>query len=173
MAVINPIKPNVYTLEFIPEPDDSYPYLKFTIDTDNYNLSINNNKIRLTHTWSPTEKSFIQTLSELNKNEIISLFPNIGNVDFDKTYANIKSYIESISESNNVNWNLIKTICRMAVSDKQALYDIITDYLKTTNVCYLIDENMLRDCLVMKWDSEKTAEVFIKYIIPYLKNQEM
>lgn len=28
MDVINPIKPNVYTLEFIPRPDDSHPYLK-------------------------------------------------------------------------------------------------------------------------------------------------
>ena len=176
MATLSIVKPDILILEFQQDKSDkdygSCLWARFHIDKKRYTLTIDSDCGHFAYTWIPTEQeSFIHLLSRFQKDYFLSKIAEETYINSAKTFELIKKYIEEIaykSECEKIDWLDIKDICRNTSID--AVTSGLKDVIPYDLMCR-IDEFELFNCLITTYSpqAQTIADIFIKYVIPYLK----
>ena len=108
MAKVEIVKPSIINLEFHQEKQDkdygSCMWARFVIDTKNYELHICSDCGNYDYSWIPTpeHESFLQLLSRMDRDYLLNKLGDITVIDVEDTYNNIKTYLKSFDENENL-----------------------------------------------------------------------
>lgn len=181
MAKIKRVEPEMMVLEFRQEQEDedygTCLWARFVFNLEKYDLYISSNYGNFVCSWTPTpqSESFIKLMSRVNEDYLLEKLSKLSVVDPEKTFSNIKEFMERCREccgigKSNIDYGKIEDACYSGSKDE--VYNVVIGELEYALSCapdcncqYTIHNEIVMHYPVQ---AKKIAEIFIKYIKPYL-----
>lgn len=181
MAKIKRVEPEMMVLEFHQEQEDedygTCLWARFVFDLEKYVLHISSNCGNFVCNWTPTPQteSFIKLMSRVNEDYLLDKLSKLSVVDPEKTFSNIKEFMEGCREccgigKSNIDYGKIEDACYSGSKDE--VYNAVIGELEYALSCApdCNGQYTIHNEIVMHYpvQAKKIAEIFIKYIKPYL-----
>ena len=180
MAKVEIKMPNTITIEYHQEKGDKYYgsclWARFVLDLDNYDMHITSDCGSYGNCWVPTPdtESLLRLLSRMDTEYLLRKIADRNTVDTDKTYSNVKEYLEYLANKENlddigIDMESLYTAC--TYDDPKEIVDAIYSEISGSVVYDMADNFEIFECIYMDYsvNQKKIGEVFEGCIKPKIK----
>ena len=183
MAKVTIKTPNILVFEFLQEPSDldygSCLWARFTYDCDNYDLHISSDRGEFGYSgWVPTPstESFLELLSKISSDYLLSKLADPSTIDVASTYKNIRELLMCECAYTGVpittiDMDSIYTACTYS-TETDIVLGISSALEEYPDIQEVIAEYTLYEYIVTDYspDAKYIVHIFENFIAPQIKN---